>query len=116
MNHTPIAPIALVTGASRQAGIGAAIARHLAQAGMDIFITYFRPYDHETGLAENDDDPQILLDNLRGLGVRAAGLEVDQSDPTAPARIFEEVESCLGPVSVLINNAAYSTTGGDRPH
>ena len=43
--------IALVTGASRKVGIGAAIACRLASLDMDVFITYYRPYDHESGLA-----------------------------------------------------------------
>jgi 3-oxoacyl-[acyl-carrier protein] reductase len=34
--------IALVTGASRNIGIGAAISRELARDGADVFITYFR--------------------------------------------------------------------------
>ena len=34
------ARIALITGASRKIGIGAAIARALAEHGLDIFITY----------------------------------------------------------------------------
>lgn len=105
-------PIALVTGASRRVGIGAAIARHLAEAGMDLFLTYFRPYDHEIGLAGEDDNPDTLLSELRALGGRAEGLEVDQSDPSAPGRIFDRAEQVLGSVSVLVNNAAYSTSGG----
>jgi len=34
-------PVALVTGASRQRGIAAAIARSLAQSGWDVAITYW---------------------------------------------------------------------------
>ena len=37
--------IAVVTGASRRVGIGAAVAHTQAAAGADIFVTYFRPYD-----------------------------------------------------------------------
>ncbi len=53
-----------------------------------------------------------LLAELRGLGCQAEGLEVDLSDPTAPARLFETVEHTLGPVQVLVNNATYSMQGG----
>lgn len=106
--------VALVTGASRKAGIGAAIARALARDWDAVFITYYRPYDHESGLvySPNPDDPQELLAELRGLGCQAEGLEVDLSDPTAPARLFETVEHTLGPVQVLVNNATYSMQGG----
>lgn len=108
MNKT----IALVTGCSRKIGIGAAIARALAQDGVDIFITYFRPYDHETGLAGRADEPESLLDDVRRLGVRADGLELDLSDPTAPRRLFDRVETSLGTARILVNNATYSMRDG----
>lgn len=104
--------IALITGASRRVGIGAAIARELARSGMDIFITYFRPYDHETGLADRAEEPEELLAEVRGMGRRAEGLELDLSDASAPARLFAEVEERLGPVSILVNNATYSMLDG----
>jgi 3-oxoacyl-[acyl-carrier protein] reductase len=104
--------VALITGVSRSAGIGTAIARALARDWPDLFITYYRPYDHETGLAGNANEPETLLTELRERGCRAAGLEVDLSDPAAPARLFDHVEHTLGPVAVLINNATYSMPGG----
>ncbi|MGB0384876.1 MAG: SDR family oxidoreductase [Ardenticatenaceae bacterium] len=100
--------VALVTGASRKVGIGAAIARELAGDGADVFVTYFRPYDHESGLAGDADEPERLLAELRALGCRADGLELDLSDPEAPKELFDAVEKSLGVVSVLVNNATYS--------
>jgi 3-oxoacyl-[acyl-carrier protein] reductase len=100
--------VALITGASRKAGIGAAIARELARAGADIFITYYRPYDHDVGLASDLDDPQSLLVELRDMGRRANGLELDLSDARAPRSLFDDVEAALGPVTILVNNAAHS--------
>ena len=38
-------PIALITGVSRSIGIGAAIAKRLAETGWDAAMTYWRPYD-----------------------------------------------------------------------
>jgi len=104
--------IALVTGASRAAGIGAAIARQLAHAGMDIFITYYRPYDHETGLAGQADEPHELIQEIRAMGHRVDGLELDLSDASAPEKLFEHIEGGFGPVSVLVNNATYSMRDG----
>lgn len=106
------ARLALITGASRQAGIGAAIARELACDGADIFITYYRPYDHETGQSNDADEPRRLLDELRRIGRRADGLELDLADPQAPKQLFEHVEAMCGPVSILVNNAAYSVRDG----
>lgn len=106
------ARIAVVTGASRRIGIGAAIARELARSGLDIFITYYRPYDHETGFADRAEEPDELLDEIRGLGRRAEGVELDLSDPNAPAFLFDQVEERMGPAAVLVNNATYSMRDG----
>lgn len=104
--------VALITGVGRMAGIGAAIAQRLAQDGCDVFITYFRPYDEETGLAGGADEPTELLAELRHRGNRAAGLELDLSNTETPPRLFAAAEAALGPVSILVNNATYSMPGG----
>lgn len=104
--------IALVTGASREIGIGAAISRELAQAGIDIFITYFRPYDFESGLAGKTEEPQMLIQEIQKMGCKAAGLEIDLSEANAPRQLFDHVEATFGPVSILINNATYSMRDG----
>lgn len=104
--------IALVTGASRRQGIGAAIARELARAGADLFITYYHPYDATMPWGAEPGGPDTLLAELHAAGVRAAGVELDLSRPEAASRLFDAVEAELGPVTILVNNAAYSTTGG----
>lgn len=104
--------IALVTGTSRKIGIGAAIARELAVHNIDIFITYYRPYDHESGLAGDAQEPQELLNSLKKMGVKAASLEIDLSNPTAPQQLFNHIEANFGSVSILINNATYSIKDG----
>ncbi|GAB4456328.1 MAG: SDR family oxidoreductase [Anaerolineae bacterium] len=104
--------IALVTGASRSIGIGAGIARELARAGADVFITTFHGYDAEQPWGSRAAETDALLAELRGHGVRAGALDIDQSDPTAPPRIFDAVEAALGPPDILVNNAAYSTRDG----
>jgi 3-oxoacyl-[acyl-carrier protein] reductase len=104
--------VALVTGASRKAGIGAAVARALARDGSDVFITYFRPYDHEAGLAGSTDEHLSLLSELKEIGSRAEALELDLSGPEAPGQLFDYVEATLGPVSILVNNAVHSARDG----
>jgi 3-oxoacyl-[acyl-carrier protein] reductase len=104
--------VALVTGTSRKAGIGAAIARELARDGADIFITYYRPYDREMGLASDPDEPQSLLAELRDMGRRADGLELDLFSPQAPKHLFDQVEANVGCVTILVNNATHSARDG----
>lgn len=104
--------VALVTGASREVGIGAAIARELARNGADVFITFFRPYDRETGLAGSLDETQMLLRELQQMGCRADGLEIDLSNSDAPHQLFDCVEASLGPANILVNNATYSMHDG----
>ena len=104
--------LALVTGASREIGIGAAIARELAFAGADIFITTFHAYDAERPWGSRQSEASGLLAELKSLGVSAAGLDIDLSDREAPARLFEVVTEQLGPVDILVNNAAYSVNDG----
>jgi 3-oxoacyl-[acyl-carrier protein] reductase len=99
---------ALVTGVSRQAGIGAAIARALARDGANVFITYYRPYDRAVGLPADPNEPERILDDLRAWNVRAEGVEVDLSDPQAPKELFDCAEARCGQISILVNNATYS--------
>ena len=96
--------IALVTGASRRVGIGAAICRELATAGADVFFSHWGQYDQEMGYADPD-GPAALLADLRGLGVRAEADAVDLSDPAAPEALLTAVERRLGPPTILVNNA-----------
>ncbi len=102
---------AIITGASRKIGIGAAIARELASGGANVFITYFRPYDQSmpwgVGLNEVDD----LLLELRALGIKAAGLELDLSLPASAPHLLDAVESNLGQANILVNNATVSEAG-----
>lgn len=101
--------VALITGVSRQQGIGAAIAKQLAQAGATIFTTYFRPYDQEIGLSQGTHEAAEILEEVGGLGVEAAGMEADLSDADAAARIFAAAIAQFGQVDILVNNATRDT-------
>jgi 3-oxoacyl-[acyl-carrier protein] reductase len=104
--------VAIVTGASRRQGIGTAICRRLARAGADICFTHWRAYDRVAPWPADDDGPDALSHELLRTGVRALAIEVDQSRKEAAAEIIDTVEATLGPVSILVNNAAYSTSDG----
>ena len=99
--------VALVTGASRRIGIGAAICRLLAQAGADIFFTYYTPYDQERPWGVHPEEPHELLTSLRAMGVRAEAVEADLSLTETPARLLDMAEQHIGPVDILVNNATY---------
>jgi len=99
---------ALVTGASRSVGIGAAICRSFAKAGADVAFTHWTAYD--TGMyGSAASEPADLLADLILQGVNAVGIEFDLSSPSAGVDLFDLVEAELGPVDILVNNAAFST-------
>jgi 3-oxoacyl-[acyl-carrier protein] reductase len=104
--------VAVVTGASRRVGIGAAICRALASGGADVLFTHWQPYDRGPGVAEDPEGPDGLLAELRGMGVRAEALKVDLSHPDAPKLVLDAAEARLGPPGILVNNAAHSERDG----
>lgn len=104
--------VALITGATRLQGIGAAIARAIAGLGADVAFTHWRAYDAAFPWRGAADDPERLAAELQSLGVRATAIEADLADPGTPTRLLDAVEQQLGPPNVLINNAAYSTRDG----
>ena len=104
--------LAIVTGASRRIGIGAAICRTLAANGADIFFTHWRSFDSMLPWGADENGPARLQNEIKKLGVRCESLEIDLSKIDAPKRILDEVELRLGSPSILVNNAAYSTRDG----
>ena len=104
--------VAIVTGASRRRGIGAAICRALADQGAGIFFTHWGRYDRDMALAEEGDGPEGLREALLALGVRCADLEVDLAEADAPERILDAATAMLGSPSILVNNATHSTSDG----
>ncbi len=95
--------VAVVTGAGRRRGIGAAVCRALAEKGADIFVTHFEA---------DENGSEALLEELRGAGLRAEAMKVDLSLPESPERLLDAVAERLGPPSVLVNNSAHSTRDG----
>jgi NAD(P)-dependent dehydrogenase (short-subunit alcohol dehydrogenase family) len=92
--------VALVTGGSR--GIGAAIARRLAAEGAQVAVTA-RTLDHHSHLPGSLDE---TVEAIRAAGGTAVAIRADLSDPAEHARIVAETGARLGPIDILVNNAA----------
>lgn len=90
---------AIVTGGSR--GIGAAIARRLAQDGIAVAINY------ASGKAAADE----LVAETTAAGGRAIAVQADLADPATPARLFDAAEQAFGGVDILVNNAGVMELG-----
>ncbi len=84
--------VALVTGGTR--GIGRAVALRLAADGADVAV------------ASRSSDGGPVVRELEGLGVRALAVRGDVAEPEAVRRWVEEVRRALGPVDILVSNAA----------
>ncbi|VXB15596.1 SDR family NAD(P)-dependent oxidoreductase [Massilia sp. 9I] len=84
---------ALVTGGSR--GIGAAIARILAEQGADVALTY-------QGGAER---AQAVAADIEALGRKGIAIQADSADPAAIKRSVDAAVSALGGLDILVNNA-----------
>src|SRR6266516_3204761 len=98
--------VALVTGASR--GIGKAIAVRLAAEGAAVAICS-RPSPGVAQLGTLDQARQ----EIAALGREVVAIPFDVSDRSLDrAALVDQVEHELGPVDILVNNAA---GGGFRP-
>ncbi len=88
MNKTVI-----ITGSSR--GIGAAIARRLAQDGFAVVVNY----------SGSEQAARELTDSLTGSGAKALCVKADVGDPDQARLLFDQAEKEFGGVDVLVNNA-----------
>ena len=84
----------LVTGGAN--GIGAAIARRLAEEGCTIGIL-----DTDIGAGES------LVSEIEARGRRAKLYDADITDYGAVSRAVERFDAAFGPVSFLVNNAGW---------
>jgi glucose 1-dehydrogenase len=84
---------ALVTGAN--SGIGAGIARVMAEAGAAVAINYV------TGPERAEE----LVEDIREAGGTAIGVHADVSDERQVQAMFEQVREAFGDLDILVNNA-----------
>ena len=87
---------ALVTGARR--GIGKAIALSLGRAGFDVAVA-----DLDAGK-----ELQAVSEEIKSMGRKGVAIQADIADISSHARILDEAEVALGPLTTLVNNAGVS--------
>ena len=112
--------VALVTGAGRAGGMGAASARRLAEAGADVVVTDLardRPelrQDEAHGLGDDLAALEALAAELRDhCGVRSFAAPLDVTDQAQAESVVERTLQDLGSLDILLNNAG-ATTGVGR--
>lgn len=89
--------VALVTGGGR--GIGAEIARSLAREGATVAVS-----------ARTESEVSRVVDEIVAGGGQARYFIADLSQPDGPPRLVSKVESALGPIDFLINNAGVASS------
>jgi len=91
--------VAVVTGGN--GGIGRGIALGLAEAGAAVAVW-----------GRNDGKNQRVLSELKAIGVGSMALVVDMTNRAALEPAVNKVESELGSVSILVNNAGIASLSG----
>lgn len=93
---------ALITGASR--GLGAAMAKRLAEDGFNVAINCYNENELENGGAE-------VANYCRKLGIEAELFLGDVSSYADCERMVKDVKERFGSIDVLVNNAGITKDG-----
>jgi len=102
--------VALVTGASRPVGIGAAVVRRLVADGAAVLLHSWVPYDVGQPWGGDPSAPDALVRELRAGGGRVEHVSADLADPQAPSLLVARAREAFGGLDVLVANHARSTT------
>jgi NAD(P)-dependent dehydrogenase (short-subunit alcohol dehydrogenase family) len=94
-------PVAVVTGASRGAGLG--IAHALGSHGCTVYVT---GRTETAGQSTLDGTIRETADLVTAAGGKGIAVRVDHSDDAQTKALFEQVEREQGRLDILVNNAA----------
>ncbi|MGB3769785.1 MAG: SDR family oxidoreductase [Rhodococcus sp. (in: high G+C Gram-positive bacteria)] len=103
----------VVTGASRRAGIGHAIACRAASYGANLVVHHFAPHDDQQPWG--GDDVAAVLDSVRGdlvPSARMIDVHADLTDPDAPEQLLDAATAEFGLIDALVCNQALSGSDG----
>ena len=92
---------ALITGASR--GIGMAIAERFAAEGATVAAT---ARTVEPGTSQFEGSLEETVQAIIKDGGHAVAIAADLSKPAERERLIQETEAVIGPIDILVNNAA----------
>jgi 3-oxoacyl-[acyl-carrier protein] reductase len=116
--------VVIVTGANH--GMGAAIAVAFAKEGAKVCVHYYRAGAEAYGEVSEEEKNKAtepgrayyykmqaksaddVIKAIRDSGGQCMAVESDLSEPENIPDLFEQVEKTLGPVDIVVNNAAYS--------
>src|ERR1700724_285458 len=93
MSKKLMGKVAVVTGASK--GIGAAIAKHLADEGAAVVVNY----------ASSKQGADRVVAEITGKGGRAIAVGADVAKQADIQRLFAEAKKAFGRLDILVNNA-----------
>lgn len=85
--------VAVVTGASK--GIGAGIAKALAEAGASVVVNY----------SSSKEGADRVVAEIAGKGGKAVAVQGDVSKSADVQKLFKETKKAFGSLDVLVNNA-----------
>jgi 3-oxoacyl-[acyl-carrier protein] reductase len=103
---SPEQRVVLITGVSRRAGIGFALARRALADGASVMLHSFAPYDAERPWGADPGGVAAVIHELGGTSDRLRQFDADLGDPEAPRRAVEATVDAFGAIDALVVNHA----------
>ena len=101
--------VAVVSGVSRRAGIGFAVAAELLASGASVLVHSWSPHDSGQPWGADPVGDAGIVELLGGEGPRLRHVAADFADTQAPERVVAAAVKAFGAVDVLVANHARSS-------